>query len=213
MKLTIELDWPVWMNGVGKIVIPLLAITVAGAALAVPKTFAPGQTLTAADLNDDFNEVESRLSTLEAPVGARYHLVTAQVLRGEAFPAIGKAVNYDTKDYDGASAATPGVNWAFKVPADGTYLVTASLFGNCPTCDGTNAFATLRLVVNDTWDFDENALDTRYDWATGNMSLAGSDVVALKKDDTVSVRFTENLVGSTFTAASGAVSFTRIGGQ
>lgn len=60
------------------------------------------------------------------------------------------------------------------------------------------------------WDFEENALDVRYGWASGNMSLNGSDVLDLAANDTVSIRFTENLVGSTFTAGSGAVTLTRV---
>jgi hypothetical protein len=213
------------------VVVPLLVLGGGAVAYAnVPITWTDGDTLTAADLNLNFNgldtdiaaldqrvvtveqaapSVASAISALQAPVSARYRLVTTQPLPGEAYPSLGMAINYDAKDYDTANAVTTGANWQFKAPVDGKYLATASLAGNCSTCD-SGAFATMRFSINETWNFAEPPIDQRYDWVGGNMMLTGSDVLVLKANDTVSVKFTENLVGSTFNAGGGAVTFTRI---
>lgn len=207
--VVVQLEIPAWAK---RRALPIALAIGAGslAYAAPPQTFMSGELLTAAALNANFTELHDRVATLEAPVSARYHIKAAQALPGEAFPALGMPLDYDTKDYDTANAVTPGAGWNFKAPIAGKYLITASVAGNCPTCASGSVFATIRVAINGVWDFEENALDTRYGWAGGNMSLSGSDVLDLAANDTVSIRFTENLVGSTFTAGGGAVTFTRI---
>ncbi|WP_437554427.1 hypothetical protein WME97_21300 [Sorangium sp. So ce367] len=192
--------------------IPLAILASAGAVAyaSVPHTWKIGDVLSAADLNANFSDLDSRVTSLRTPISARYHLKTQQPFSGEPFPSLGMAVDYDVKDHDSANAVTTGADWQFKAPVDGKYLATASLTGTCATCENTNAFATMRFSINGTWNFDEAGLDLTYDWVGGNMHMSGSDVLVLKANDKVSVRFTENNVGSTFNAGGGAVTFTRI---
>lgn len=49
--ITLRIECPRWLVTAARIALPVLAISVAGAALSAPPTFTSGQTLTAADLN------------------------------------------------------------------------------------------------------------------------------------------------------------------
>ena len=66
MRLTIELECPSWMKKGMSVAVPVLAIGVAGVALATPKAFVSGDLLTAAALNDSFTDLQGRVTTLEA---------------------------------------------------------------------------------------------------------------------------------------------------
>jgi len=64
MRITIDIECPAWMRKVARIAIPALIITTSGTVLAVPNDFTAGQTLTAAQLNQNFTDVESQIGAV-----------------------------------------------------------------------------------------------------------------------------------------------------
>jgi hypothetical protein len=68
--VTIEFAYPTWIRGVARLALPVLAVATAGAALAVPKAFMSGETLTAADLNARFEAVEASAAALDSRTAA-----------------------------------------------------------------------------------------------------------------------------------------------
>jgi hypothetical protein len=50
-----------------KVIVPVALIVTSGAALAVPKSFSAGETLTAAKLNENFSDLNERVTELEKP--------------------------------------------------------------------------------------------------------------------------------------------------
>jgi hypothetical protein len=68
INIDVDLTSPHWLRRVLLLGIPVAAMAVASAVTALPKQYAPGETLKAADLNASFNEVDTRLAGAE---GAR----------------------------------------------------------------------------------------------------------------------------------------------
>jgi hypothetical protein len=65
MELTIRIHCPDWVRKVSRVALPSLAIGVAGVTLAVPTKWKSGDALTAEDLNANFTDVDSTLSSLD----------------------------------------------------------------------------------------------------------------------------------------------------
>lgn len=201
------------------------ALVLGGGAVAYAKvqhTWADGDTLSAADLNGNFNALDQRvtmveqaapavtaaIAALQKPISARYRISVPQVLPGGAFPPPETVVNYDMKVYDTANAVTTGSSWHFTAPISGRYLVTSSLGANeCSACNNSSAYASFRLFVNGASS--NLPLDQRYDWVGGNMYLSGSEVLELAAGDAVDLRFGENSLSSTV-GNGGVITITRL---
>jgi hypothetical protein len=69
--ITIRIVCPRWVRVGVRVAFPVLAIAFGGIALAVPTTFTSGQTLTAADLNGNFADLDSRVTKIEGQVFAK----------------------------------------------------------------------------------------------------------------------------------------------
>jgi len=70
MRITIDIECPAWMRKVARIAIPALIITTSGTVLAVPNDFTAGQTLTAAQLNQNFTDVEGQIGAVAVKLTA-----------------------------------------------------------------------------------------------------------------------------------------------
>jgi len=66
MKIAIEVECPSWMKRVSKVAFVTMGIATAGMALGGPLvTFTAGQTLTAADLNANFTNLQGQVTALQ----------------------------------------------------------------------------------------------------------------------------------------------------
>jgi hypothetical protein len=105
---------------------------------------------------------------------------------------------------------TTGTSWQFKAPSAGKYLLAVSMTGQQNTMPPALTAASLRISINGGV-FVVPALDQRFDYGLTNMSVQGSDVVALSANDLVSVVFATDTSGETFSSSEGFISITRIG--
>lgn len=142
-----------------------LVITIALASVAVaqvPNTFAPGDVLTSAALNENFSaldegvaaleatnsSLETRLAALEAEVGtARSRVAVDNVAPFNLPSGVYAAIPYSTVAYDDLVEFDP-VTSTFVPEQAGDYLVCAAI-----TMDNANvAYTELYTYVNDTRD-------------------------------------------------------------
>jgi len=65
INVRIDLSSPRWLRRVLLLGVPVAAMAITSVAVGVPKQFTAGETLKAADLNANFNDVDARLTTLE----------------------------------------------------------------------------------------------------------------------------------------------------
>jgi hypothetical protein len=83
-KVTISITCPAWMSRAARSFLPILAMAVSGVALSSPKTFASGETLTAADLNASFSDLDTRTTALEGTAAQAWQSYPVQLVEREA---------------------------------------------------------------------------------------------------------------------------------
>jgi hypothetical protein len=188
-------------NRTKKLAYSILVVAVfAGTAIAaVPHNFVTGETLTAANLNTNFNDLDGRLialssqvAALETPVATsrRYVRATpaAQTLTAGALSAIDfnalAAVTAFAADFDlGAD------NFAPKLA--GVYALTASVASD----DWKGARPTMQLVCNST-TLGHNSIVASPTSGVGSQTIRGTWVVAMAVGDTCQVRVNPTNAGT-----------------
>jgi hypothetical protein len=192
MKLTIELECPEWMQKVGKIVFPLLAVAVSGAALAVPpKTFAAGETLTAGDLNENFSNLDSRVAAMETNMSAfSAHQTSPQDVTSGA----GTTIVFNEKDFDLGSeySAATGV---FTSASGGLYEVTCDVEWDVTQPAGSYDFQTT-IFQNHDWN---TGVEVGLRLAPNFPHVAAHGLVKLAPGDTLQC---QGFQGTGFTVAT-----------
>jgi hypothetical protein len=132
MEITIAIDAPVWVKKAARVAMLALAIGIAGVAFAVPKTFTSGQTLTAADLNADFSDLDSKLAK---SAGGVLGVTTSKVIAS----GMGTTMDGPTSGYAGAKQQCAA---AFAAAPNAHMCVASELVqfmaggGVMPTTDG-----------------------------------------------------------------------------
>jgi hypothetical protein len=214
-----------WVLRVGIPAVVLVGGTAVAYATSLPVTWSSGQTLQAADLNNNFSYLQNEIAgdggvgaevaALEAQVAALQTSVTALQTQVVAHAHLEVAqqlpygtlevLNFDTKDFDTASAMTTSP-MVFTAPSTGTYRVSVGLTGHCPNDVGAGGGATVTVFRNGA------SLQTEPDGGLGptssfgityyysvsdnGWSLSGSDLVALNMGDTLTLQAYQDLCSS-----------------
>ncbi len=182
MKFTITLDTDLTRRQ-RRIMAGSLALAAAlsaGVAVALPKTFAAGEVLKAADLNANFGELEQRITSLEAP---RTRIVAdeggvATVAATSAFTRVNfNATEDDLGEWDQAQSR-------FVPEMAGSYLVCASVFAAL----GSNAHVELDLFVNDERYLGFSASQQ----VAATTAIPGCTIASLDAGDVVEIRVFQN---------------------
>jgi hypothetical protein len=178
--VTVDLEIPArvkrWVLRVG---IPA-CVLLGGGALAwagLPHTFADGQVLSAQDLDDNFNALDTRLTAVQGQVHAasafRAWTSNAVPIPGSGFPL---TVAFDQVDYDLAGEYDAGTG-VFTPKASGVYLVTCAFEFNA----AATAYYTADLVDNGA----ELGVSEQYVAVSGQISREYSSVIQLAAGDSV----------------------------
>lgn len=122
-------------------------------------------------------------------------------------------VNYDTEDYDTASAVTTGASWKFTVPTGqaGYYFVQASAVLESSSAWVVGEYLKLELYKNGSL---LALLDIIFMQSDGTSSfgvgITGSTIVSLAAADYIDVRATQNSGSAINIASAGTQSFISI---
>lgn len=119
MKITLDIDCPRWMKTVAMVLVPVLASSVMGIALAAPKTFAAGETLTAAALNENFSALEAEIVAGSHPPSAFRAYRNAQLSIADD---VAQNVKFDVEIFDDGNEYDPSTG-RFTAKSAGTYLI------------------------------------------------------------------------------------------
>lgn len=160
-----------------------------------------GQVLTA----DSGEATGLKWASISAGVHARAKVSSTKALASGSTVII----DYDTEEYDTGSDVTTGAAWKFTAPANGYYLVQASVVLESSNAWGVNEYLKLELFVDGSLYM---LLDQINMQAAGTYQVAlnGSTIVYLTATQYIDIRATQNSGSSINIASAGEQSYISI---
>ena len=138
-------------------------------------------------------------AALNTGVAAQYKIASEQDINNTTVTPI----NYATEVFDTDSAVTVGAGWKFEPPADGYYLVAASLLLKADTDWGVGEY----IVLSAAWGASSRNLAIQYMQVAASSGyrvyLCGSTVLSLVTTDDLYIAAYQNSGGTIVTSDDG----------